>query len=356
MICLIAFITINLIIPEILATSTTKGDLLTNFILRCQNSSGGFKNCPENAIPDMQSTFQAVYTLSVIGKLNSIGKKTVAVWINETQNIDGGFPNIENQSSTLESTYFAVKALLILGYTPCNNITEYINQCWNADYGFGNTPNSSSNLQSTYYALSTLRALGVDISVYKTEQWLIPLQNNISEDYYGAFSSDGKVYNILSTCFALMALNLTNNIAQINKTSAYNWVKSCQNTDPNQPTKYGSYSSTPTTQDYSVMNCYAALSSFVTLGLEIPLKTATKEWILKCQNLESGGFSTSTIKDSSTVASSYYAICALEIIGDLGFLSTEISTGLSYNLSIWIILLIIIVAIISIYIVKKYLL
>jgi len=339
--------------PLSFTTTTTRGDLLTNFIVNCHTKEGGFSLYPDNNLPDMQSTYYAVVILKTLGKLSIFDRTKIATWINSTQNIDGGFPNIENDSSTVESTYYAVKSLKLLGFEPKNNITAWLNQCWNSDYGFSNFPNESSSILSSYFALETLNLLNINLGQYNTSQWLIMRQNNQSEDNYGAFSSENGTYNLLTMYFALEALNLTGSINQINKTSAYNWIVSCQNTNIFEIDKYGSFSSSPKTLDFSVINCYSATYSLDILNDAMPLKLNVISWVQNCQNLLDGGFKTNTNGQSSSISSTYFAIETLRNLEGLGFLSLATSTGQVFYLSIWWIILFILIGIFAAYYIKK---
>ncbi|MHA1271159.1 MAG: prenyltransferase/squalene oxidase repeat-containing protein [Candidatus Helarchaeota archaeon] len=351
---IIAVIVFMGLIPSAVMTTTTRGDLLISFTDRCYNTEGGFTEYPNNNPPDIQSTYQSLYILSTYGLLFRYDKITIARWINETQNSDGGFPYIENESSSMEATFYAVMTLKLLGYMPHNNVTNWINQCWNDNFGFGNIPNSTSTILSSYYALSILSFLGINLSQYNTSQWLLTLQNNQSELNYGAFSSDGINYNLLTTYFALEALNLTGNLNDINKTAAIEWISACQNIDPYKSQTYGSFSSDSSSLDYSIMNCYAALKSLTLLNSSINLSQYIIDWILNCQNLIDGGFATSITVQSSSVASSFYAIISLNILNAPNLFSLSITSTIPFNFPVWaLIILIPIAGIVIIYAIKK---
>jgi prenyltransferase beta subunit len=349
-------LTLLLFIPITNSEDTTKGDLLSGFITSSNKSEGGFSDNPDETMSNIRSTYQAIKTLSNLGKLNLIDKNAVAIWINESQNSDGGFPNYVNGTSDMISTLYAVESLKILGYIPKNNISEWINQCYNADLGFSITPNSSSSILGTYSALKALDLLNVSIDLYNSSDWIVTLQNNESLENYGAFSSDGSSYQLISTLYALETLNLTNDINRINKTAVISWIISCQNMNKNDPKNYGSYKSNSLSSDFSVINCYSAINSLRILNVsQINLTSYTNDWILACQNLNTGGFSTSKDGKSSSIASSYYAVSALKFIDGLSFVNSIVA-GIPFNFSIlWILLIILGVAVIAyIYIKKKY--
>ncbi|TFF89596.1 MAG: hypothetical protein EU549_00100 [Promethearchaeota archaeon] len=357
LVSMIFVFTIVSVIPISVLDTTTRTNLLNNFINDCYNEDGGFLDHPhESDIPNIQSTFQALKTLSLLGLLDSVDVDEIGIWINETQNIDGGFPIVENGTSEMDSTYYAIQSMQILGLEPKNNITEWINQCWNSDYGFSSKPNKSSTIWATYNALNALKLLGENITSYNTSQWLISLQNEDSDDNYGAFSADG-TYELINTYYTLSALNLTDKLSEINKTAAIDWIIACQNSDPYITSTYGSYSSNPSNMDYAVINCFAAIKSLFLLNItEINLSSPTKDWIIACQNIDSGGFASIKDGESASIANSFYAIEALNLINGLSSMSNTITTGLPFNFSIvWIILIIIaVIVVIFIYIRRKY--
>ncbi|MBD3226718.1 MAG: hypothetical protein GF329_00895 [Candidatus Lokiarchaeota archaeon] len=354
---LIFISTIVSVIPISLLATYTRTELLNGFINGSYHEDGGYMDYPESdELPNIQSTYHALKTLSLLESLGSVNTQAVATWINETQNVDGGFPTVENGTSNMESTLYAIRSLKLLGYEPKNNITEWINQCWNTNFGFSNKPNQSSTIWATYNALNALSLLGENIQSYNSSQWLLSLQNEDEGENLGAFSADD-TYELINTFYALSAINLTGKLSDINNTSVINWITSCQNTDQYQANTYGSYRSNPSGLDYSVINCFAAIKSFHLLNVSsINLSNVIINWIIDCQNINSGGFS--SIKDgvSSSVSNSYYAIESLNLINGINSMNSSITTGLPFNFSIiWIILIVIaVIVVIGIYIKRRY--
>jgi len=88
----------------------------TSRLARCQNKNGGYRNKKISIVyrSDMNSTFQAILGLYLIGKTKKIKKENAIKWILSCQNDDGGFGNKPNSKSSISYTYDAIMSLFYL--------------------------------------------------------------------------------------------------------------------------------------------------------------------------------------------------------------------------------------------------
>ena len=106
----------------------------------------------------------------------------------------------------LYSTYYAVRALELVGASTDSRIALYVNSLQNSDGGFGSRENETSTLSSTYCATYLLRKYGRLDLLDNATDWIVQTKNlDVGSENYGAFSSNKSdpTYTIYSTYEAL---------------------------------------------------------------------------------------------------------------------------------------------------------
>ena len=159
-------------------------DNIGNYILSSLNDAGwGFRSNQYLNDSDIISTFSAIELARSISETSIVINKKVEDFINSTWLL--GSYSLTNNSliSTPESTFYGVRAYLGMNMTysifELPLIWAYFSSRYNPfDGGYINPETSSSDIQSTYYAISTLDLLGYTLSnSSKTMQFVLNCSN-----------------------------------------------------------------------------------------------------------------------------------------------------------------------------------
>ncbi len=135
---------------------------VTEYIMRCQNSDGGF-----GAVPGAEShaayTFCALATLKLLGTI-SIVKHKVDMWLLSRQTESGGFCGRPNKKADVCCSWWVLAALSILGLDPkCDRESArcFVLQCQDsATGGVGDVPGDRPDVFHTFFAVSALSLIG----------------------------------------------------------------------------------------------------------------------------------------------------------------------------------------------------
>lgn len=320
-----------------------------DFILKCQNSNGGFGRTPYS-MSELSSTYFAVKLLKMMNIFTDYLKNKVIEYTLEKELEKIGFVN-EMEKST-HALYCCVSALNILGYEPryLDKLLLWLKYCQNLDGGFGYSPNSQSIEKSTYWSLSVLKILDKIDMIDKgnlmnylksnimninpfTSYYLVctyeilgiipPHHNKIAEELLTYQNIDGGFTGIKNTssemyeCFrAVNAISSIQNISEINKIGHSNWISkirkdvvdwilSCEN-------KSGGFSWTPNEIPY-IQSTYHALTILDILKKKVINPKLHTDWILQFQN-NGGGFNGGVKRTPSDVHFTFWALESLHIL------------------------------------------
>ncbi|MGQ4911839.1 MAG: prenyltransferase/squalene oxidase repeat-containing protein [Candidatus Thorarchaeota archaeon] len=186
----------------------------------------------------------------------NINETAVLVFVNKTQTASGGFSSEPEANPDIVSTYHSLATLTILDemYPSLNawdwliNETatiEWIKSCRAGD-GFKLNPSSlREGVTATAAGMLALDILG-ELSSYPDvatmTNWLLDRQVDTfdSEEFIGGFEESNSTGdpNLLTTFWAVSALELVNSLGQVNQTSLQSFVLNCQSTS-------GAFSSLP---------------------------------------------------------------------------------------------------------------
>lgn len=117
----------------------------------------------EKSLDDIVGVFNAVETITTLGRMNTglkdYAKDKIMVWQNETGGF-GAFRDVDVEvASELQDTYQAVKVLKIIGAPfDAEKITGFVFKLQNGDGGYGR--NKHSTLASTFFATGIHKMLG----------------------------------------------------------------------------------------------------------------------------------------------------------------------------------------------------
>lgn len=342
-------------VPSIEA-STTRRDALINYVEKCCRGEG-FAGTPDGTESTLQNTFRALYVLNGLNRLGTVEKNEIIAFVNSCKNADSGFGNTAAAASDIASTYYACW-ILDLFDTEINATTfEWVISLQNESGGFANSEGESETIYATYFGIETLILNGTDLSANNVSDWLLQRQNNNpASEGYGGFATDGNTSNMWSTWAAMGTLNRLGKSNQTNADPLSLWINKSQNLNVYE-NEYGSFSSSPSSLDYSLLYTYAAITSLQNRGPEylsrIALNTALK-WVLSIQN-EDGGFRLNSLEADSTLGATYYAFALLYALGETGRLQGAVPWEADFSLPIWAWVLIIAgIGIVAVLFIKKY--
>lgn len=248
------------------------------------NRYGGFASFIAGSV-STETTWTALQLWNMLGKFTDIplmgevkfNITAALIYINKTQTGSGGFGIASGSSPDIISTYYALQSLnLLLELKPdetrakwLRNETktvEWILSC-RVDNSFKLSPNSSiTGVTPTAAAVFALDALGQLSSLNGTSgvvQWMLDRQVSTSTQGVtpGGFEEGPSTNdtNLMSTLYAVMALEALNVLSQCNKESAAEFVADCQAAD-------GSWGNVPGIPVGSLPNAGLAVEALRILG------------------------------------------------------------------------------------------
>ncbi|NHI93024.1 MAG: hypothetical protein EAX96_11020 [Candidatus Lokiarchaeota archaeon] len=321
-ILLIFFSSCLIMIPTIKADAT-RMDAMESYIMEC-NIGPAWGNSPDATEPTLLSTFQSLYILYTFFNLEGIDSYYLIEWLILCKNRDNGYGIIPYTESLIYYSYYASWIRAIFNQELEYGTQAWILSCQKEESGYGANQNSPATLISTFYGLMALNLYDTSIDDENLIIWLKEKQNLIPSSIdFGGFSTDGSSSNLWDAFSAIASLSILQDFGGVLLSPLIDWIASCQNLN-NYHDQYGAFSSTPENTDYSLVNTYAAIACLSILGSyylnQINLD-ATINWILKLQN-EDGGFSNLYGGGGSSLSSTYFAACILDLL-DLNVLVSD---------------------------------
>ncbi|MEM1557705.1 MAG: prenyltransferase/squalene oxidase repeat-containing protein [Thermoproteota archaeon] len=132
---------------------------VSNQIVSLMDSTGRFgaSRVDVEAISELETTFMCVELMSMLN--TRIPSRKIVEFILSLKNPDGGFGS---EKSSLSSTFYALKTLLLLGYH-IENLSEtlhFVKTCENSEGGFSLKPGvKPSFMEATFMGLACLKLL-----------------------------------------------------------------------------------------------------------------------------------------------------------------------------------------------------
>jgi hypothetical protein len=199
---------------------------IVEWILACRAGNGGFGCWPGDSAFTSR-TGMALEALNDLGALEDLeAKDELVAWIKTRRQPDGGFLEADdfyngqklpwNSQSALEPTYWAVRALELLGakLERPESAAEFIyarmteNAGYDAwEYAFGGAP---EGLYTTFWAVGALKILGVPVPESgKTVEWVRSMQDTRGKRGGFSLSDGGWKFSSPAGCYyALRTLEL----------------------------------------------------------------------------------------------------------------------------------------------------
>ena len=301
---------------------TGETDNIANYLLSSLNGGGwGFRFNQYLNDSDIISTFSAIELAYSISETSIITNKKVGEFINSTW--FAGSYRLTNNSLiiTPETTFYGVRAYL--GMNMSYNIVDltaiwlYFSSLYNPlDGGYFNPETSSSDIQSTYYSISTLELLGIPLSnPPKTMEFVLNCSNvnggfgfrpNTSISDFNSGWAAMKSIGILTPMLTLTVED--SDLIQQVSVQYYNWLHFFQARNA----LFGKI---------TLESNYFGVLTYYTMGYLDSIQTsqfqAVKNNILNfvgaCYNLYDGGFG-SEPGQNATLFSTYCGIKLLQMI------------------------------------------
>lgn len=317
------------------------------WILACRAGSGGF-GCYPGDSSFTSRTGMAIEALEALGALDDLSGRTGLIeWLKARQQPDGGFIEAGDyykgkrlpwgSISALEPTYWAVRALELLGEVPDRPeaAAEFIrarlrpNGGYDAyEYAWGGAPEA---LYTTFWAVGALKSLGVPVpDSARTVEWVRSQQDtrgkrggfSLSNDFYFFSSVSGTYYGVHS-------LNLLG-ASPKRPTEARRFLFSSFGQEPDGGFELGhgdewnNYD-----HDSRMHDTFCAVKTLDLLGAPLSDRDTSRAarpatdcaaWIRSCQNRD-GGFGRFGVTDqtpllpASEMMPTWSAVTALSLLG-----------------------------------------
>jgi len=221
----------------------------------------------DNTEINLYEMFYILNSLELLGFENLTNlKEKIGLYLNQSEIASGGFaPTNASESSTIISTYFAIKNYEIFGKETPNKTLhlDWVQDCYNMDGGFGGDPTLPSTLLNTYFALLIILELNGTINLPDSLTTLSYIKSFYTSN--GGYLPDSTSTTPLlsSTYYAIHSISLININEYNNKGKTISWILERQNLID------GGFSdplNNPKDQFSSVSTSYFAYETLITLG------------------------------------------------------------------------------------------
>jgi hypothetical protein len=260
---------------------------IADYVVNRQNDDGGYTFC-QGTESNAQDTY---YGLAILDLLKI------------------PFPNVERTIKWLYdfvpdshySNYYVAKALKLCGEKPHRILEDFLLSLESSKGEFG-TVDVYVEVASEFQFISMITELasmvGVEINHEKTTSWLLSYQNR--DGGFGAHRHS----NLNSTYHAVSSLfNLGYSVKSLKETLEY--VRSCE-----KPS--GGFTVVPRSSIPYMEHVYYGVATLDLLGERVRYPEKTAEFVLRCQN-SNGGFARSDL-GISTFEYTFYAVSILRMI------------------------------------------
>jgi len=242
---------------------------IADYVINRQNEDGGYTFC-QGAESNAQDTY---YGLSILNLLRQ------------------SFPNAEktveflkaSRMDSIYSTYYVAKASRLLGDRRNRVFEARLKSILESKQYFGSTDvfsEVSSEFTTTFMALELANEFELNVETGEVARWLLCFRN---QD--GGFGSQGQS-NINSTYYAVASLSLMNQNLK-NLREALTFVRACEK-------PYGGFTLVPMNFTPYMEHTYYGVMIFDLFGEEYRYPSQTIDFVLKCQN-KNGGFARSDL-------------------------------------------------------------
>jgi len=309
----LAFFIIISVIPSVLAK--TRNGYLRDFILDTEIETNGFSNgISDEGEVSLEATVFAIDILDYYGVRPSDVEQLQETLKQNINTILGG------DEINLYDLYYLIKSLNLLEYSfessLLRKISIFINGTQQLDGGFSFSNTSSSvNIISTFYVIQLFRLIDQLIpNITLHESWVLSCYN-----VDGGFGGNSNLPSTLtSTYYAILVLDEFENLdslIDLNKT--VNYIHSLYIMNSADVNNFGGYAPDEIATFALLSSTYFCTKILSLIDEDELSIDATIEWVLDHQNVQDGGFVDNTEayqQKLSSVTSSYYAFETLKIL------------------------------------------
>ncbi len=317
--------TLNIVNPSYLEEKILLGetDNIANYLVNSLNGGGwGFKFNQLLNDSDIVSTFCAINSAYNIGDGTLLNNQKIEEFINSTWLVGSYTLTNTTLIATPETTYYGVRAFLgmNMSYSLAErlNIGAYFGLQYNPfDGGYRNPETAMSDIETTYYSISTLKLLGLDLFINEDETLNFALNCSNNNDGFGVrpnstisdFTSGWAAMKSIEILRGMVTLTPeeTNNINQIS-TSYYGWLRFFQ-------ARNALFGQITLESNYFGMLTYfnmGYIDSIQTSQFQF-IKDSIRDFTRICYDLNNGGFG-SQPGQNATLFSTYCGLKLLEMI------------------------------------------
>lgn len=307
------------------ALGKTRHEYLTSFIYETEVSEKGFKNginAPNQMVPE--ATAYALEILKSSGKAIHDVPEVESFIEDQIRNMFNG------DTVLLYDLFFLLKSLDLLDYSIESSLKDriygYLNETEQIDGGFtfSNTT-SSTSMSSTFFVYKIHDLIGgsfPNVTIHKN--WI--LQCNNSDGGYGGNKS--LTSTLLSTYYAVFLLSKIGNVSDlVNKNKTLSYLNTHYVSNLSDENNIGGYLPDLLSKYALLSSTFYCVSSISLIDNTLLNRDQTSKWVLSYQNFQDGGFGDKTEGTApllSSVLTSYFAFRILSTITTLNRLTTDV--------------------------------
>jgi prenyltransferase beta subunit len=295
------------------AAADSRRRLLTTFIVKCQQPSGGYIDTPNGTTSQISEfvSYGAVYLLQQFNNLDNMDQEKAKNWFRDRF-------DIAYNSEFIPEVFYTYKASRILQNAPNGTllttaVDKIIDLQNGTTKGFASSRAPMATVYDTYFAIEFLFEVG-NLSLVSADEVAGFIMSTWKSNGF-AGSSEGDInpadtYYALKTLSRLGKLNLIT--ADMNK-SMNQYIDAFYCDNENYPEHYGGYSFTAQIPYSTILLTYYSIGILKFLNGSIHADETLK-WLLDRQNPKRYGFQDINTDDSTrnpTISASYFAVVTI---------------------------------------------
>ncbi|KAH9488414.1 hypothetical protein Btru_067372, partial [Bulinus truncatus] len=199
-----------------------------DFIIKCQHECGGF-SCSIGHDPHLLSTLSAIQILTLYDAVDSVNVEAVVKWVKGLQQSDGSFYGDKWGEVDTRFSFCAVACLSLLNQMDEINVdkaVEFVVSCMNFDGAFGCRPGSESHSGQVYCCVGMLSLTGSlhHVNADQLGWWLCERQLPSG----GLNGRPEKLPDVCYSWWVLASLKIIGRLHWIDKSKLIEFILACQ--------------------------------------------------------------------------------------------------------------------------------
>lgn len=203
-------------------------DEIIEFVKSCQHENGGF-SASHNHDPHLLYTLSAIQVLSLYGCIELIDVNKTVDYVSRLQQDDGSFVGDKWGEVDTRFSFCAFASLKLLGFLEAIDVTKavtYVLSCMNFDGGFGCRPGSESHSGQIYCCVG---ALAIADSLHHVNADMLGWW--LCERQLPSGGLNGRPEKLPDVCYSwwvLASLKIIGKLHWIDKEKLKNYILACQ--------------------------------------------------------------------------------------------------------------------------------